>query len=142
MSSRTAAIIVDADIAQAWESASTAKKKQLQVQIKKWFEVSEQAKKKVPQTRVPRLSKRESELFLKINRTLPEDEQRRYDELMEKRVEETLTKKEHMELLKLIEELQQIWVERWQAVIDLAKLRKISPQEMMRQLGVDPEKYG
>lgn len=142
MSSRTAAINVDADIAQAWESASTAKRKQLQAQIKKWFEVGERAKKKVPQTKVPRLSKRETELFLKINRTLPEDEQQRYDELTEKRIEETLAKEESAELLSLIEELQQIWVERWQAVIDLAKLRNISPQEMMRQLGVDPEKYG
>lgn len=137
MATRTASIIVEAELAADYAAASKARRK-------KALSAMRQALRAVPalKTKALRLSKRETELFLKINRTLPEDKQQRYAELTEKRIEETLTKKEHAELLELIEELQQIWVERWQAVIDLAKLRKVSPQEMMRQLGVDPEKYG
>jgi hypothetical protein len=89
-----------------------------------------------------RLSREESRLFLKINRALPEKKQQRYDQLKEKQREEVLAKHEHQELLGLIGELEQLWSERLQAVIDLANLRKITPKEMMRQLGVDPEKYG
>ena len=48
MSSRTAAINVDADIAQAWESASAAKRRRTQAQIRKWLEAGTEAKKKVP----------------------------------------------------------------------------------------------
>lgn len=137
MATRTGTIVVEAGLAADYAAASKARRK-------KALSAMRQALRAAPalKTQGPRLSKRETELFLKINRTLQEDKQQRYEELTEKRIEETLTKKEHAELLQLIEELQQIWVERWQAVIDLAKLRKLTPQEMMRQLGVDPEKYG
>lgn len=137
MATRTATIIVDAELAADYAAAPKARRR-------KALSAMRQALRAVPatKTKASRLSKRETELFLKINRTLPEDKQQRYDELTEKRIEGTLTKKEHAELLRLIEEIGQIWVERLQAVIDLAKLRKISPREMMRQLGVNPEKYG
>jgi len=137
MATRTATIVVEAELAADYAAASKTKRKKALSAMRRALRATPALK-----TKAPRLSKRETELFLKLNRTLPEDERQRYEELTEKRIEETLTKKERAELLKLIEELQQIWVERWQAVIDLAKLRKISPQEMMRQLGVDPEKYG
>ena len=137
MSTRTATIIVEAELAADYAAASKAKRK-------KALSAMRQALRSAPtlKAKASRLSKRETELFLRINRTLPEDRQQRYEELTEKSVEETLSKNERAELLKLNEKLQEIWAERWKAVIDLAKLRKISPQEMMRELGVDPEKYG
>lgn len=137
MSTRSSVIQVEPDLAEAFNAAP----KQQQERVKS---AMRSLLKGVPTNRkkAPRLSKRESALFLKINRNLSEDKQKRYDELTEKRLDGRLTKREYSELGKLIEEVEQIWVERWQAVIDLAKLRKISPREMMRQLGVDPEKYG
>jgi hypothetical protein len=137
MANRTSAIIVDASLAAAYNAAPKTKQK-------KALSAMRQALRDATafETKAVRLSKRETELFLKINRALPEDKQQRYDQLTEKRSEETLTSEEHVELLELIEEMEQIWAERLQAIIDLAKLRKTSPQEMMRQLGVDPEKYG
>jgi len=137
MSTRSATIIVDATLAEAYNAAPKTRKKQALSAMRQVLRPTKERKAKVP-----RLSKKETELFLRINRTLPENKQRLYEELTEKRIEETLTKKEHAELLRLIEELEQIWVERLQAIIDLARVRKISPREMMRQLGVDPEKYG
>jgi hemerythrin-like domain-containing protein len=137
MSTRSAVIQVEPDLAEAFNTAP----KQQQERVKSAMRSLLRLVPSDPKS-ANRLSKKETEIFLRINRTLPEDKQQRYEELTEKRVEETLTKKEHKELLSLIEELQQIWVERLQAIVDLAKLRKIPPREMMRQLGVDPEKYG
>jgi hypothetical protein len=137
MSTRSAVIQVEPDLAEAFNAAPEPEQERVKTAMRSLLRLVPPAPEKAK-----RLSKKETGLFLKINRTLPEEKQRRYEELKEKMSEETLTKKEHAELLELIEDLQQIWVERWQAVIDLAKLRKIPPQEMMRQLGVDPKKYG
>ncbi|HZF37708.1 MAG TPA: STAS/SEC14 domain-containing protein [Blastocatellia bacterium] len=137
MATRTAVIPVEPDLADAFNAAPKTRKMQALSAMRQVLNPAKRRK-----VKVLRLSKKETELFLKINRTLPEDKQQRYDELTEKRFEETLTKREHAELLRLIEELEQIWIGRWQAVIDLAKLRKIAPREMMRQLGVDPDNYG
>jgi hemerythrin-like domain-containing protein len=136
MATRSSVIQVEPDLAEAFNAAPKTRKKQALSAMRQVLRPARRHK-----VKVSRLSKKETELFLKINRTLSEDKQQRYDELTEKRFEETLTKREHAELLRLIEDLQQIWIERWQAVIDLAKLRKISPREMMKQLGVDPDKY-
>jgi hypothetical protein len=90
---------------------------------------------------VPRLSKRETRLFLRINRHLTLEKQQRYDELKQKREDETLTKAEHKELLQFVEEIEDIWADRLRAVIELAKLRGISPRELMKQLEIEPRSY-
>jgi hypothetical protein len=136
MSSRTAAIKVDADIAQAWESASASKRKQLQEQIRKWFEVGAETKKKVPH-----LSRKESELLLRISQDLAPQERRRMEELTDKMEFDSITDEEHAELLRLSDETERLAVERLKAVIELAKYRKISVDELMRQLGMEPGKY-
>ncbi|CAN2042005.1 hypothetical protein GMMP15_660048 [Candidatus Magnetomoraceae bacterium gMMP-15] len=56
--------------------------------------------------KAPSLSKKESELLFKINRGLPSKIQRRFNELTAKRQAETLTPSEHKELLKLIEQIE------------------------------------
>ncbi len=133
MTTRSATITVDAELAQAYSSAPKTKQK-------KALSAMRQVLRAAP-VQATRLSKQETELFLKINRTLPPDEQRRYDELRQKREAETLTKAEHAELLRCVEQIQIIWAERLEAVHDLAKLRGISPPEMLKQLGVDPQRY-
>jgi len=91
---------------------------------------------------VPRLSKRETRLFLRINRSLKPEKQGRYDELKQKREDETLTKAEHKELMQFVEQIEDIWADRLRAIIELAKLRSISPRELMRQLEIEPRSYG
>jgi hypothetical protein len=134
MATRSSVIQVEPDLADAFNAAPKTRKKQALSAMRQVLRLARKHK-----VKVPRLSKKETGLFLKINRALPEDKQQRYDELTVKRFEATLTKREHAELLRLIEDWQQIWSERWQAVIDLAKLRKISPREMMKQLSIDPD---
>lgn len=137
MATRNSEIIIDAKLAAAFNAAPKTKQKKALSAFRQALQESEPGR-----LEVSRLSRKESALFLKINKTLPEDRQQRYQELRQKREDETLTAKEHAELLEFVEELQQIWIERLQAINDLAKLRRVPPREMMRQLGVDPEKYG
>src|SRR5215510_10897152 len=133
MSTKTAVIQVEPDLAEAFNAAP----KQQQERVKSGMR---SLLRPVPTNRkkASRLSKRETALFLKINRNLSEDKQKRYDELTEKRLDGRLTKKEYSELGELIKEIEQIWVERLQAVIELARLRKTSPEKMMKRLELDP----
>jgi len=86
----------------------------------------------------PTLSRRESELLIKINQHLPADLQARFDELVARRQDEILTTEEHKELLRLIEQVERFDVARIEALAQLAQLRGISVDELMEQLGIKP----
>ncbi len=133
MATRSATITVDAELAQAYSSAPKTKQQ-------KALSAMRQVLRAAP-VQATCLSKRETELFLKINHTLPLDEQRRYDELKQKLEDETLTQAEHTELMRFVEQYQDLSAERMEAVLELATLRGLTPQEMLKQLGVDPRRY-
>src|ERR1700689_1592971 len=82
------------------------------------------------------LSRPETELLQRINQPLPAALQSRFAELIEKRDARTLTPKEYAELLRLTDETEAVQVERVQAIADLAKLRKTSPDALLQQLGI------
>jgi hypothetical protein len=86
----------------------------------------------------PSLPSRESELLLKINHHLSPELQARFDELVAKRQDEILTPVEYEELLTLTEQVEHIDVGRIEALAQLAKLREISVDELMDQLGIKP----
>jgi len=88
--------------------------------------------------KAPSLSKREAELLQKINQGLPETVQKRYDELSEKLHLETITPEEHKELLKLVDTTELANAERIEYLLELAGLRKVSLNELIRQLGIKP----
>ncbi|MEP7337562.1 MAG: hypothetical protein ABI977_07435 [Acidobacteriota bacterium] len=134
MSIRSAVIQVEPDLAEAFNIAPKARQRKALSAFRQVLSEPKSAKSKVT-----RLSKKESELFLRINRTLTPEKHDRYEELTEKRLDESLTKSEHAELGKFIKEIEQLWGDRLQAVIELAKLRKITPQEMMKRLEIDPQ---
>ena len=129
MSTRSATIIIDANLAEAYNAAPKTRKKKALSAMRQVLRPAKERK-----TRVPRLSKIETELFLRINRGLSEEQRRRMEELNEKVEESTITDEEHAELLRLAELAERISVDRLQAVITLAKLRKISPEALMKQL--------
>jgi|SRR5262245_12471187 len=137
MSTRTAVIQVEPDLAEAFNSAPKTKQKRALSAMRSVLRESKPAK-----PTVPRLSKRETRLFLRINRSLKPEKQGRYDELKQKREDETLTKAEHKELMQFVEQIEDIWADRLRAIIELAKLRSISPRELMRQLEIEPRSYG
>lgn len=86
----------------------------------------------------PSLPPRETELLVKINQGLPEQEARRYRELIEQRRAETLTPNEHRELLRLTEKEEATQAERVQYLAELARLRRTSLSALVEDLGLQP----
>ena len=88
--------------------------------------------------KAPSLSKEETELLLKINEGLPEEVQLRYNELLAKLAEETITEEEHRELMELMPQVEAKSVERLKYLAQLAQLWNISVDEVMARLGIKP----
>lgn len=88
--------------------------------------------------RAPHLSRDEAALLQKINQGLPPDVQQRYDTLIEKRQEETLTSDEHQELITMNDQIEEADAERVKDLVTLAQLRKVSITALMKELGIHP----
>ncbi len=89
----------------------------------------------------PSVSFRESALLMKINQHLSSDLQARFDELIAKRRKETLTNKEHQELLRLIDQVERMDAVRIEALTQLAHFRGVRLDALMDQLGIKPPEY-
>ena len=88
----------------------------------------------------PSLTRRQSELLMRINQGVPAELQQRYDSLIRKRRREKLTKAEHRELLTLTQQIEQQDVERLKLLAELARLRGLPLPNLMEQLGIEPPK--
>jgi hypothetical protein len=91
------------------------------------------------QRKAPSLTKNETALLQKINVRLSVDDEVRLEHLNKKLHDETLTKNEHEELMGLLGHVEQLDVERMSALIELAALRGVSLEDMMKQLGFLPQ---
>lgn len=83
----------------------------------------------------------ESELLLKINQPVPPKVQQRYDELLARRDDQTLSDAEHQELLDLTDQVELLEAERMKHLLALARLRQVSLDVVMQQLGLQPLAY-
>ena len=90
------------------------------------------------QRKAPSLPKAEADLLLEINKGLPAMLQKRYSELIAKRRLESLTEAEYQELLRLAEQVERIEVRRVECLVELARLRRVSLDELMDSLGIQP----
>ncbi len=86
--------------------------------------------------KTPHPSERELELLKKIYEPLKRQTQRRYDQLTAKLNSETITSQEHEELLALVETAESHNVEWLKAVVELARLRAVSVEELLNDLGL------
>lgn len=136
MAMKTATITVDADVAQIWNAAPAAKRKQFQTRIRRELDKGTTVKKEIP-----RLSQKESDLLLRINRGFSPEQSRRIDELIDKMEFESISEEEHAELMRLTDVLEADRVERLEAVIELAKHRKQPIDQVMKQLGMEPGRH-
>ena len=93
------------------------------------------------QRKAPHLSAKESGLLTKINRSLPSEVRARLDQLVAKRRANKLSAKEHHELLRLIDELEAAEAARAEALARLARLRGVSMNKLMSDLGIRPPEY-
>ncbi len=84
------------------------------------------------------LPEHESQLLMKINKAIPPALQTRYESLLAKNRAETITPLEHEELLNVIEKVETKNAERLENLIELARIRNISLDLLMKQLNLNP----
>jgi hypothetical protein len=84
----------------------------------------------------PALDATEAQLLQEIRKTLPEATWDRYKALKQKRDAEALTSDEHVELLRLVREVEEWNVRRLTLAAALAELRGVPFREIVRQLGL------
>ncbi len=98
----------------------------------------EQVLKLRAQRQVPHLPQPESELLLKINHSLPTPSRTRFDQLIAKRQELTITDTELAELIEITDASEQLNAERIAAIAELAKLRHQTLDQVMQDLEIHP----
>jgi hypothetical protein len=84
----------------------------------------------------PHLTADESALLARINQGLPAEERARMRALIEKRDDETITSEEWQEFAALADRLELLHADRLAALAELAKLRGVTLDEVMSQLGI------
>ena len=89
----------------------------------------------------PHLSKEETTLLLKINRSLPQETWNRQQILDKKRRAETLTSEEQQELIQLNAEIEEDHSRRLSLLAELAQLRHTTLDEVMKSLGIGPGRH-
>ncbi len=87
------------------------------------------------------LSNVESELLQKINLKIPFVIQKRYNFLQKRRNKEILNEKEYQELLELTVYIENFNVQRLQNLIELAKFRNVTLDEIIISLELKPILY-
>jgi hypothetical protein len=84
----------------------------------------------------------EAPLLDVVHRSLPQPTQQRWDELLAKRDDASLSESEYEELLQLTDEVEALNVQRMTAVSQLAQARGVDLRTMMRQLNLPEPVYG
>ncbi len=87
----------------------------------------------------PHLSQRETELLKKINEGVPPEISRPLQALRAKLEDETITETEHVELLRLVDEVEMFDVERLTWLIELAHLRNQTLTQLIDALDLHPK---
>ena len=94
------------------------------------------------QERKPLFLSNDETVLLKIIKEMSRNPfRKRLNALREKLRNETITTDEHIELLRLTEQVERRNVDRISALADLARLRGVSLPEVMGQLGIKKPKY-
>jgi len=87
------------------------------------------------------LTQHETELLRKINAGAPAVIQKHYNFLVKKRNNETLSDDEYQELLELTAYMENLGVKRLEYLLELAKLRNSTLDEIVEQLQLKPRLY-
>ena len=82
------------------------------------------------------LTAAETDLLLEINQGIPAQVHDRYEVLLKKRDDETLTEADYRELLDLSNQIEGFGVKRIEALAKLATFRQVSLPKLMHDLGI------
>lgn len=137
MAMRNTIIKVETDLAEAFNTAPKQQQEKVKTAMRGLLKLVPSKSEK----NVPHLSKREATLRLKINDGLSLDTRDRMQVLTDKMEYESITEAEHAELIELTELMEKKWCDQLKAIIELAKLKQISLDEMLMQLGKKPGRY-
>jgi hypothetical protein len=83
----------------------------------------------------------EARLLQKINQGIPSELRAQYQTLRAKREAETLTEQEHQTLIQLSNQIEQLGVQRLEALVNLAQLRRVSLSDLIETLAIAPVTY-
>ena len=98
----------------------------------------DEVKKILAKKKENKLSKRETELFLIINKAvLTSDEWVMYADLFDKYEAEIITKKEQTILDSFMARLEAYGIKRLKALAELAQIQNVSLEQLMQNLGID-----
>ena len=89
--------------------------------------------------KTPKPTERELELLKKIYEPLKPATQKKYDLLQAKLLDESISQAEHEELLTLVEAAESHNVEWLKSVVELARLRAVAVEDLLKQLGLDQQ---
>lgn len=117
-----------------YQSLSALNVSELDDLVKKAIDVR---KEKLPNV----LTAVETDLLQKINAKVPDSIQERYDILLRKRHQETLTPPEYSELLELTAYMEQRNVQRLSYLMQLSKVQNKTLEEVLQALEIKPKVY-
>ena len=84
------------------------------------------------------MTQRESELLQEIDQAMPQTDWPRYNELIRKCQNETLTPDEQAELIAISNQLEEANAHRIAKLVALAQMRGVSLKTVMNDLGIHP----
>ena len=87
------------------------------------------------------MPERESELLQTINSGLNPEKSQRLAQLQTKLRDETLSRREHGQLLRLTDELERLAAERLKALMEVAAIRKTTVPKLMKDLHLTERGY-
>jgi hypothetical protein len=85
----------------------------------------------------PVLPPEETALLLTINQGIPSELNQRYEWLLEKRDDETISPEESQELLIILNQIEALGVDRLKALASLAQIRQVNLLQLMQDLGIE-----
>ncbi|HOY20083.1 MAG TPA: hypothetical protein PLC89_22405 [Haliscomenobacter sp.] len=107
-----------------------------QLALEELEQVVHQGRFMIAERKVPHLSKRETELFMEINKGFDEGFIDRYNELKQKLADGIMTLAENEEFIGLTEITEERNVTRLSCLVELAEIRQTTLPELMAQLGL------
>ncbi len=84
----------------------------------------------------------EADLLQAINRGLSQQTWQRYRDLLKKRDAETLSANEQVELIAISDRIEETNARRLESLVQLARLRQVSLEQLMEALGIRPRSHG
>jgi hypothetical protein len=94
------------------------------------------------QRQAPRLTAAEAELLQKINQGLSPSARKKWQHLVRKRDARKLTPREYHELVRLVDQIEELQTNRLKWMVQLAQLRKTSVDDLLKELGIQTPGHG